>query len=494
MPPKTQPKPKGQRRGNRNRRPQELGKSRQKIAVVMAPARKIAAQLPPRGRAAALAKFMMLPRDSRPMRLPVQSTISIKSAVSNFLYRGATVARNTVASADNDEIAFQAWMLTRSPVIPLMELTTVTTSIGTTLWSIQFEPLTNANEHIAFQCTMGVPLGAIGTRAPPPFTDGVTDLPYLMVPNKTSLYFKASGSGTSPLKVTMRYYLTPSFHSPMEFSVTPDASGNANTLIVVSPGWYTIEKIQGTAIGSPAVWTLATCASAATSTIMVASFPPFERTTTPALVYSQCRVNATSVLITNDTPDLYRGGRLVGSRLACNNVSVCDYDALRTAASAAPTAQTFQGDAKQGVYSWTVPDQGSLQYFDYYGNLSGILQPSADLRDFDYINFVYYAGGQISQSGSVGTAIQTFAIECDLTLEYCTNSQVVNVALAVGTPQDMYEAQRLIANRPPFVENPLHWPTLIGLVSRLAKGAYQSARPYIKGAARAVSNQLIENL
>lgn len=464
------------------------------MTVVMAPARALAAQLPQTGSAARLAKFMMLPRDTRPMRLPIQSTMSIKTAVSNFLYRGATVARNTATTAENDEIAFQAWVLTRSPVVPLMELTTVVTSVDTTLWSISYAPLTSSNVHTAFLCSVGAPLSSLASRVPPPFTDGVTDLPYIMLPNNTKLFFKAVASGTSALKVTLRYYLTPSFHSPLEFTTTPDASGNVNLAMALSPGWYTIEKVECVGIGSPAVWTLAVCATAATSTVLAASFRPFERTTVPALIYSQSRVNASSVLITNDTPDLYRGGRIVASRIACNSVSVCDYTALRTAAETAPTPQTFQGDAKKGAYSWTVPDASSLEFFDYYGNLSGVSEPAADIRDFSYVNFIYFAGGQMSQSGTVGSAVQTFAVECDLVLEYCTNSQIVPVALAVGTPQDMYAAQRLIADRPPFVENPMHWPTLLALVSKLARSGYQIARPYIKTAARSVANQLLDHL
>lgn len=448
-----------------------------------------------------LARFIMLPRDSAKLRLPFQSTMGIKTALSNFLYRGASVARNTVGAADNDEIASGAWYLTRSPVAPLWEMFTFAVAGGTALWGITFAPQIAAKTyHTDFNVTVDSVNSVLTTHGPPPMTDGKSPTPFVYYPTGTQFQVRIFGAGaTSSIIVRLRYYLSPTIFSEIALpSITTDASGNATySANSLSFGWYTIESVEAALVAIPITATFVlkiVSGSASTSTVMLPAFQPFEASTAAALIYSQTRVGATALLVTNDTPELYRAGRLVCARLPSNDINFCDVSSMYQATTVAPKNQSYQGDASKGVYTFTVPDSRAMELTDYYQTLQGTTNLYLHLDDLAFVNAVFYKGGIISQSGSIGAAIQTFAIELDLVVEYATNNQIVTVSTARGTVVDYDSAIKRASAGPPFSENPGHWAFVRRAVMGLARIAYPYARPYIRRGVQNLSQRIINSL
>jgi hypothetical protein len=253
-----------------------------------------------------IAKSIALPREGRPLRLPLQSTIGTRTAISNFLYAGGAVARNAETGPIEDEIASHTWVLTRSPVAPLWETVSLTTSVDTTLWNLDLIPVYTDNVVMSFRLAAYDVLTSLASHKPPLGSSTLVMTPLIYFPSGSKLQIRLINSNPSTsILINLLSFIGESRH-PREsaFSITTDATGNGtNTPVSPPPGWYGLANLDlpaTTVLLAGTVLSLRVVAAATKITALLPTFLPYETANAP-LLYSQARLNSSSVLIKHDT-------------------------------------------------------------------------------------------------------------------------------------------------------------------------------------------------
>lgn len=421
--------------------------------------------------AALIAKAVALPRDSRPIRLPLQSTIGTRTAITNFLYAGGTVARNAELGPVEDEIASHTWVLTRSPVAPLWETVSITTSVDTALWTLEIRPAYVENNVSGFVVDNYTVLASLANHVPPVASVPFMNVPLVYLPYGSRLTYAVTGSNVSTtLLVTLISHRGLDYINEQPVNLATDASGAGSVTPNLVPGWYGIKSIDlqsSTNLLNTTRISIFVKATAAKVTALLPSFTPYE-VENAQLLYSQARLNASTLLISNTTPQLRRGGRFIAARLPGGTVNFADWSQFYNAIGKANSTVKYEGKGDLGCYTWTLPDQKSMQFSDYYIAYGTTRFVAINLADFDFFNVVMYLGGVMSDTATDKAAVQTFSTEVDFTIEFCPNTQLLPLAVPRFHYSDYEAAVTTLARTPPFRENPGHWAAIARMMHQLA--------------------------
>jgi hypothetical protein len=435
---------------------------------------------------------MILPREAKPMRLPTQTQLGIKTAVANLMYRGVTNVKNQeIASiiGTTEEQAIHAWALFRSPIAPLWTTSYYTgVTASTNLWSLPFTNNAPAAEVVNW--TSGVYVVDPVIVVPPPLAAVPTIVhPLLYCPASFIICFECTGF--SPLgSISINYSTWTSMTDNTELGITNVVLvGGNGTATVVAANTCWVQLVAANHNASPvnpvptgATVTVRIRNPTTAFTALLPAFSPLEQASS-ALLYNKSRIASSALLVSNSTAKLYQQGRLVASRIPMEGVTAWDLSAMYSTANTTNPANTWEGVGEKGVYTWTVPDERSIELTDYnYSQIATGYQLFL-LSDTAYVNVIFYRGGQITASGSAGNTVQTFALEYDHVLEFTTASQLVVLRPNPLSSMDYEAAVRAISDTPPFRENPLHLAAARALIMQAMKKFYPYARPYIRAAA-----------
>lgn len=201
-------------------------------------------------------------------------------------------------------------------------------------------------------------------------------------------------------------------------------------------------------------------------------FPILERETLKSARES-ARVTAASLLITNTSTSMFKGGAFLGGRILSsinNPFTVSEYSAV---ISNRAGSERYSGEGQLGLYSFTTPSKGSMTFSDY--SLTNLGEPSFQLDDLEVCNIVNYAVNKTgTMTGDTGI-LQEFLCVMDYHMESRLTSQVFPLRLPTMKLQQYEDFLSAAASVVPFTENPLH----IGALSAKLAQLFWSSAPYL---------------
>lgn len=214
---------------------------------------------------------------------------------------------------------------------------------------------------------------------------------------------------------------------------------------------------------------------------LLPAFPPIAQQATVTLM-GETRLTASSLLMTNTTPNLFKGGRVDAAYLDYEQMNVFDAPTLPSAMLTRQADLRYMGKAELGMYMYTSPTEKSQALVSYYCPDAIGIDPEGQsippavlicrLEDFQLPTAGLYQ--QTSVSTPEG---QQFSCFYDEHLEAVTTEQVWDTETAPQwlTP-DLYQKMlTALANLPPACENPGHWSKL----KKFVKSAFLFAKPEI---------------
>lgn len=202
-------------------------------------------------------------------------------------------------------------------------------------------------------------------------------------------------------------------------------------------------------------------------------------TTEAPYMLENCRVNASSALLTNTTAKMFRGGTATGCKLGSRSTGGDWYSINQDAVDSAVGHPThgYRGELEKGCYTWMeIPDD----YFDFQPSLQSLSKlaatstvtavtglPMTPIVPIDYswgVHALLFTA-PIDANPSVSQPA-TFLLRVDQHLEFHTNSQFATLK---ATPLDV-DAMRLasltLVAAPLFTENWIHlneiWSKIVG--------------------------------
>lgn len=194
------------------------------------------------------------------------------------------------------------------------------------------------------------------------------------------------------------------------------------------------------------------------------------------------RVNAMSILVVNETADLYRGGMCAGCQVPGGTPwwDLAVGNTLTNLSSQNPT-NVMQKDLRTGIYGFARPsDPSDFSYTDYFkvsfssGSpiLTGVDYPI--MPSHDYL-FVALSAQNTAPNTYPGGDVYIMASWAN---EFRTNNQLFTQLPASGLPTQYELALSKLSVMPQWHENPLHLPDILNFVKRAAGRTVDAAIQY----------------
>lgn len=199
------------------------------------------------------------------------------------------------------------------------------------------------------------------------------------------------------------------------------------------------------------------------------------------IIYSGCRVTATSVLFQNTTAVLNKEGTVecfLGTNSATNPMPVFDPSAMAAAftnyqSDVAPSVR-YLGLLEKGMYTFTIPDGLSTTFRDCAIKTTGAYScvPVFHLDSFDYINMFRFT------DYSLGDTV--LSVSLDSHHEWRNTNMLWPVGYSVVPLEEFHRSQIVLASLPPFYENFTH----LTAIASLARAAAMRLAPIVLPIAR----------
>lgn len=172
------------------------------------------------------------------------------------------------------------------------------------------------------------------------------------------------------------------------------------------------------------------------------------------MLAENARVNGASILITNTTNMLNRGGSVNAARMFAMDTRPEDVTKMTLMAT---SNDTYTGDAANGVYTF-VENTAWRSHRRRHATAAGPFMALGDDSKYHYIAIT-------------SSVPQTYTVTVNFILEYKTTLQAVsNNRVAAGVVTDLQRARGLINESPEwFFENPLHMSQIFSWVRSGAK-------------------------
>lgn len=426
-------------------------------------------------------RAITMPRENYPVRFPVGE--QMKSAVFKLYQEGELNHR--VYGGDSVEVTLG--MICPSPTYPL--------------WMFRVPKQTH------FSKTTYKPENAVAPQgsAPAQFNnwwvlsyDGGPDAPGLgfydgnegdtgpgywtYVPaGATVEWSMADGGATQAGQIHLGWEFKTSVESTRYFNSTGSMVAGVVSTTSVSPtnvdvgGWMLLKDLNCVSgnVGQNTTLTLTVRLSTDKRYLMPVGSEPIS-TLSLRSIRKQCRVTASSLLLTNTSAALQRGGTIHGARISTiQRTRFWNVAEWTDMVGTAHADKKFKGSGELGLYTYTQPTEASLTYSNYVPENTGRSSTHQHLfrfQDMHHVNVFYYSGSATT-TGSTTTATQSFSWQYDEHLEGITNDQAFILGVCKSDPVEWQKAQAAAANIVPFTENPTH-------LLMLAKAARMLARPY----------------
>jgi hypothetical protein len=187
-------------------------------------------------------------------------------------------------------------------------------------------------------------------------------------------------------------------------------------------------------------------------------------------VMNSMRVNTASLLMTNTSAKMWRGGSVIGAVMDWSETNIFNPSTAVTFMGGENSTLFWSGDdAAKGCYTFLRPTRESLRYSDY--TVSGPTYYN-DMADYQTVNLISF-NVDMTDGKKFNLKLQH-----DMHLEFVTTSQVFNLGVT-QIPINEFEGMLAAAESIlPFTENPVH----IGDLLKMARRVIAHISPYLKPA------------
>lgn len=330
----------------------------------------------------------------------------------------------------------------------------------------------------------------------------------LYIPKSSTFFFSVEGSAGSAGTVTVdieylvkgeSYFttFTTAFISTGKTKFTAVAGGTVATEGVLNDGtvpWGFVRILAVTVSNTMTAWagpsvTLGYSVSASQRVLLPFSSPPeFVNSTIP---YEHSRANAAAALFTNVGAVMFQEGTILAGRLKHEKVDFSSF-AASDIDSVAPALRYF-GPACKGLYTFTLPNDNSLDMRDYVSTqpitvVGGTYSGAAPLFDQDVgiYNAIVFA------DLASGTGSTQYAVSQYTHLEFDTVSSLFRLGASTNTLEDLHRAELALLKFGVFHENPLHWAAIAAAVKKAVTAAAPIVMPYVRAAAVATAKKGVQ--
>lgn len=409
-------------------------------------------------RVTGLAKMLTLPHETAPARFPNFNSAK-KTAVLHLTTSGSITQDPAIDAA-------QAMFVCRSPVAPVWtEIVPTTLSQFAAEYSMGLATSTVDPQVPIFPNSYAI---SVGTTLPPlGFWDNGT---WVYIPRGWSVAFGAlafTGAGN----MNINYSVMTKIGEPTNYSVAVAIAagiGTATAADLFVEGWLRITSLELVGFGAT-ISSILTCQVTAPVSPVPTMLPLFNciESASFAAIGSQLRVNASSLLLTNTTAPLYKSGTVNAAQLDFSLVGVFSANNIINAVQDRNSAVKYVGPLEKGLYTFTVPDESSAGFDDYYPVSTPNLGNLFMLADATIVNAFYC-------QPNAGFS-QTYQYVYDHHLEFITSSQIYNLGVSTISFDEYNMMLASVGSLVPFTENPTHWAAL----AALAKSALRHLVPYL---------------
>lgn len=177
-----------------------------------------------------------------------------------------------------------------------------------------------------------------------------------------------------------------------------------------------------------------------------------------SIPWSSTRLTACSMLATNVTSVLNKGGTIICARLNPNRVNA--FSAVRTDLDSIHPSERAFLPLETGLYTYCAPSTDMAEFYDYTGIFGvGFAAPVFRLDNEAVYNIAYmYAPATLSE---------TMAMNIDWHIEFRTSSTLFDIGVSTMTVETLHQAQIVLLMSGFFFENSVHkW-----LLNKVISGA-----------------------
>lgn len=475
LPPKqspSQPKKKPRRSRRKTRAAVERARARSRVVVVNR------SRQTPAGMDQKLFQTLLdtltLPHDTKPMRYPIPG-VARKTAILKLC---SELAVSLFPDAIGD-LHQQAFLLTQSPTAPVW--TNRTFPFGTIFSFYQYTVPANAARILGLtQVGYGTPYSpSVGWYEPLTSSTMCKYLHY--VPAGMTMTFAATGWGSVTGNLLVSYYpmirLSTAPPVPMSMVIPLTAGSGSNFVTLMFTSWILISEVSLTAGTWTAGAMLDITVSVSTNpvTALVPAFPTLELAGRQELLH-ECRVTSNSLLVTNTTPNMFRGGAMDGTIIDFGSTNIFDMSTLPSVIQSRNASLRYVGPGENGAYAYSLPSDRSQFMTNYICTDNPIIQsgtpytpPCATLfrlEDFQFPTAILYSC--TATANTIEYNGQNFQIFYDEHFEAVSTGQLFPLGVAplwhtLDLQNKLYTA---IADRVPVCENPGHWSKLKNIASK----------------------------
>lgn len=448
-----------------------------------------------------LMNTLTLPHETPPVRYPIAGFS--KRTAAKKLY----AEFNYLAQASSND--YWPVILARSPVHPVWTVGPVGSGELIHEWVLQVVQDGNIPSFVSTQMKFGSAYAMPGV-GPASFCPSAA-YPYLIyVPYGAEIQLNVGNGNTAghEVKVHLAGLTTLSGGKPayMIDAVIPISNGGGTHTVVANQGaWFKLDRFSTADANGLVVTTTfstefvihvkAPDVGANIFTALLPAFPPIAQKATVTLM-GETRITASSLLMTNTTTVLMKGGRMDAAYLDYEQNNVFNSPSLPEDILSRHSDLRYFGPGDKGLYMFTTPCEKAQALTSYLCpdnievDTSGPSVPPGillcALEDFQLPTAGLYQEVLVSTGASVG---QQFSCFYDQHLEAVTGEQVWDVATAEPwlTP-DIYQKMLVaLSNLRPGCENPGHWDKLKNFV----KSAFVFAKPEIASIAGRLAGMLL---
>lgn len=435
-----------------------------------------------------IAESLVLPH-TRIVRLPVNHEF-LKTAVCRFYQRGAM---DIIQQGGGSGGAVGIWNLFRSPLAPLWTMYNIVTTPASPLHNIYFNPADTGGGPWAIQSAYTLPSSNLLPAMP--LVDAQTEILGFYVPqgSQITLDFTGFTSAITGVRLVFDVAVNTALRATqIPVSVTLTAGAGTATITAPAVGFHYLSDVipYTTATGGIPSTSRVQWRVYSKESTQYALFPAFKlmEATNANLVYSNCRLNASSFLLTDTAAKLNVGGNLYAARYATKGtvggttaINPFITDQVTDACKSANVANSWSGEAAKGCYTWSLPDQSSLSFSNYTQPFTGgglNYSGAYDLADFWYVNSILFESSSPPTPLATGNVAQSFQMKLDVAVEFVTSSQLLTLSSTNYSTAEYEAALRAIARVTPFTENPSHFARVAKLVFDAMRTLYPAIRPY----------------
>jgi hypothetical protein len=212
---------------------------------------------------------------------------------------------------------------------------------------------------------------------------------------------------------------------------------------------------------------------------------PLASAASTGYLYEYARINAMSLLVTNVTPELTRGGDVYGRTFPIN-VLWDQFSISAIQANAGSVKYGYRGPFESGCYTWMeVPDAFAHRFRCYNAFTNRTAEPANTLgidfgararcaREHASDCHVVFWNAPITTLGTASSVASRIQLRVDWHQEFISSDQLVVLSVTPYKLEDLSNATKTLALSPCFTENWTHLSDLWNSIKKIGSSVVKA--------------------